>query len=106
MLCSRQLSAIERSPRNEASTSSTFCLAVNFPYLRTSLNLTSWSLERPILRSAPDTILASTLRASALLDSGQPAPRKLSTPYRGAGQGAPAAGVAECAGVSRRGGRG
>ena len=39
--CSRQSSAIDFCPRNEASTSSLFCCAVNFRYFRVSLNVLS-----------------------------------------------------------------
>ncbi len=41
MSCSRQISATERSPRNGASTNSTFCFAVYFLYLHLSLNANS-----------------------------------------------------------------
>jgi hypothetical protein len=41
MSCSRQSSVIGFGPRNDASTSSVFCRAVNFPYLRFSLNRVS-----------------------------------------------------------------
>src|SRR5215208_4169057 len=37
MSCSRQSSAIDFGPRNDASTISVFCWAVNFRYLRVSL---------------------------------------------------------------------
>src|SRR5436190_13540457 len=47
------------------------------------------SVERPILRGAPDTISASALRASAPIASGQPSVSELSTPYRGADQNTP-----------------
>jgi hypothetical protein len=40
-----QISAIERSPRRLAITSSSFCCAVNFRYLRVSLNVLSYSLS-------------------------------------------------------------
>jgi len=41
MSCSRQISAIDRSPRKDASTSSAFYWTVNFRYLRLSLNRVS-----------------------------------------------------------------
>jgi len=47
--CSRQSSAIERSPRQLAITSSSICCALNFRYLRVSLNVCSDLVERPIL---------------------------------------------------------
>jgi hypothetical protein len=42
-----------------ASTSLTFSFAVNFRYLRLSLNACSLPVERPMLESAPDEICAS-----------------------------------------------
>jgi hypothetical protein len=42
-------SAIVFGPRSDASTISVFCWAVNFRYLRVSLNDCSRSVERPIL---------------------------------------------------------
>jgi hypothetical protein len=39
--CSRQISAIDRSPRKDASTSSTFCFDVNLRNSRLSLNTVS-----------------------------------------------------------------
>jgi len=41
--------AIERSPRQLAITSSSFCCGLNFRYLRVSLNVVSSCVERPIL---------------------------------------------------------
>ena len=49
MSCSRQSSATDFGPRSDASTISVFCCAVNFRYLRVSLNDGSYSVERPIL---------------------------------------------------------
>ena len=49
MSCSRQSSAIVFGPRSDASTISVFCCAVNFRYLRVSLNVLSYLVERPIL---------------------------------------------------------
>src|SRR6202035_3577435 len=42
------------------------------------------SVERPILRDAPDAISASALRAKAPTATGQPSLSELSTPYQGA----------------------
>jgi hypothetical protein len=49
MSCSRQSSAIVFGPRSDASTSSVLCCAVNFRYLRFSLNASLDLVERPIL---------------------------------------------------------
>ncbi len=56
MSCSRQSSVILFGPRSDASTSSVFCWAVNFRYLRFSLNVLSISLSGPsseALRTEP-----------------------------------------------------
>jgi hypothetical protein len=47
MSCSRHSSAIVFGPRNDASTSSVFCCALNFRYVRFSLNVLSISLSGP-----------------------------------------------------------
>jgi hypothetical protein len=47
MSCSRQRSAIVFGPRNDASTISVFSLAVNFRYVRISLNDCSYGLSGP-----------------------------------------------------------
>src|SRR5438046_1354710 len=81
MSCSRQSSAIERSPRSDASTISSFCFAVHFRYLRCSLNLCLPSVERPILSRPPD----SPSGATRLRDCPALQPSYLSTQDRGAG---------------------
>src|SRR4051812_42794653 len=47
MSCSRHSSVIVFGPRSDASTSSGFCCAVNFRYLRFSLNVLSISSSGP-----------------------------------------------------------
>jgi hypothetical protein len=49
MSCSRQSSAIDLGPRNDASTISVFCWAVNLRYFLVSLNPCLLLVERPIL---------------------------------------------------------
>ncbi len=49
MSCSRQSSVIVFGPRSDASTNSVFCCAVNFRYLRDSLNAAPARCEQPIL---------------------------------------------------------
>jgi hypothetical protein len=49
MSCSRQSSVIVFGPRSDASTISVFCWAVNFRYLRVSLNAVLLLVEPPIL---------------------------------------------------------
>jgi hypothetical protein len=49
MSCWRHSSALLRSPRQPAITSSSFCCAVNLRYLRVSPNVALLVAERPIL---------------------------------------------------------
>lgn len=60
----------------KSSTSPSFCWTVQVRYCFFSLNAVSFPVERPMLRDAPDTSLASALRASARLGShpGEPSP--------------------------------
>src|SRR6266581_3527470 len=83
MACSRHTSLTLPSPRNPASTISSFCCAVQLRYFLCSLNLISLSVERPILSLTPDGLSAAT----PLRDRPALQPNYLSTRDRGAGQG-------------------
>src|SRR5215204_1910693 len=79
MSCSRQSSATDFGPRNDASTTSVFCCAVNFRYLRVSLNGSSRSIKQPSsdlsrTEHSPDPVPEK---------SDQKEIKELSTPRRG-----------------------
>ena len=84
MSCSRHSSAMLRSPRQLAITSSSFCWGVNFRYLRVSLNVISYSLSG---RSS-DQPRTEPRRLRRLASPIKEINQKLSTPSRGAGHAA------------------